>query len=165
MRLWSLHPRYLDAAGLTACWREALLAQKVLAGATRGYRHHPQLERFRAGSALGGGAPPGGGGAVTAGPAGWPGDLIVAYLHALADEADSRAYRFERNLVVGVRPPSSSVAVTDGQLAHEWVMLAAKLAARSPAHLGRWGDVVVPDAHPCFVVVSGPVADWEVLRR
>jgi hypothetical protein len=48
MRLWTVHPRYLDARGLVAAWREALLAQAVLAGATRGYRHHPQLDRFRA---------------------------------------------------------------------------------------------------------------------
>jgi hypothetical protein len=46
MRLWSLHPRYLDAKGLVALWREGLLAQKVLAGLTKGYRHHPQLTRF-----------------------------------------------------------------------------------------------------------------------
>ncbi len=48
MRLWSLHPSILDRAALVACWREALLAQKVLAGETRGYTRHPQLERFRA---------------------------------------------------------------------------------------------------------------------
>ena len=47
MRLWSVHPLHLDRQGLTACWREALLAQAVLAGRTRGYRAHPQLERFR----------------------------------------------------------------------------------------------------------------------
>jgi hypothetical protein len=48
MRLWTLHPKYLDAQGLVALWREGLLAQKVLRGRTRGYRHHPQLARFRA---------------------------------------------------------------------------------------------------------------------
>ena len=48
MRLWTLHPRYLDRQGLVALWREALLAQKVLQGQTTGYRHHPQLVRFRA---------------------------------------------------------------------------------------------------------------------
>ena len=47
MRIWSLHPQYLDARGLVALWREALLAQSVLRGATRGYRQHPQLVRFR----------------------------------------------------------------------------------------------------------------------
>ena len=47
MRLWSLHPSYLDATGLVALWREGLLARKVLQGRTRGYRHHAQLIRFR----------------------------------------------------------------------------------------------------------------------
>ena len=47
MRLWTLHPRHLDRQGLTGAWREALLAQAVLAGRTRGYREHPQLLRFR----------------------------------------------------------------------------------------------------------------------
>ena len=46
MRLWTVHPRYLDAKGLVAAWREALLAQAVLVGVTRGYRQHPQLIRF-----------------------------------------------------------------------------------------------------------------------
>nr|WP_253280607.1 pyrimidine dimer DNA glycosylase/endonuclease V [Arcanobacterium phocae] len=48
MRLWSIRPSQLDRAALIAGWREGLLAQKVLAGLTKGYRHHPQLERFRA---------------------------------------------------------------------------------------------------------------------
>ena len=30
MRLWSIHPKYLDRQGLLAVWREGLLAQKVL---------------------------------------------------------------------------------------------------------------------------------------
>jgi hypothetical protein len=30
MRLWSIHPRYLDRQGLLAVWREGLLAQSVL---------------------------------------------------------------------------------------------------------------------------------------
>ena len=46
MRLWTLHPKYLDARGLVALWREALLAQPILRGATRGYKHHPQLQHF-----------------------------------------------------------------------------------------------------------------------
>ncbi|MDI6747818.1 MAG: pyrimidine dimer DNA glycosylase/endonuclease V [Rhodocyclaceae bacterium] len=41
MRLWTLHPRYLDARGLVALWREARLAQAVLGGKTRGYTHTP----------------------------------------------------------------------------------------------------------------------------
>ena len=76
MSLWSMHPRYLDRTGLVALWRQALLAQQVLAGRTRGYRRHPQLERFRAlhcSSAA-----------------------IGAYLGTIADEAQRRGYRFHR---------------------------------------------------------------------
>lgn len=47
MRLWTLHPKYLDRQGLLALWREGLLAQAVLAGKTKGYRNHPQLIRFK----------------------------------------------------------------------------------------------------------------------
>jgi len=47
MRIWSLHPKYLDAKGLVALWRETLLAKNVLEGKTTGYRNHPQLERFK----------------------------------------------------------------------------------------------------------------------
>lgn len=46
MRIWSVHPSLLDAKGLVACWRETLLAQKVLQGLTKGYKNHPQLDRF-----------------------------------------------------------------------------------------------------------------------
>jgi len=161
MRLWSLHPRYLDPVGLVACWREALLAQRVLTGTTRGYRAHPQLERFRAGSALAGEAS-GAVGRVGDEVLPWPGDLVVAYLHAVADEADERGFRYDRSRVAGPRPDGvGPVPVTDGQVAREWAVLRTKLAERSPATLERWRDVVVPGVHPLITVVPGPVAPWE----
>src|SRR5690606_3218298 len=95
VRLWSLHPAHLDRAGLVACWREALLAQAVLAERTRGYRHHPQLTRFRA----------------------LPDPLagIGGYLSGLADEADRRGYRFDRGRLIAA-PDDRRIIVTDGQL-------------------------------------------------
>ncbi|KHL00117.1 hypothetical protein LK09_01195 [Microbacterium mangrovi] len=140
MRLWSLHPGSLDRAGLVACWRESLLAQAVLTGATAGYRHHPQLERFRA-------EPD-------------PVAAVGAYLTGLADEADRRGYRFDRTRVVSPAAPHPVIAVTDGQLAHEWAHLGRKLAARSPDDARRWAEAV-PRPHPLFHVVAGPVASWE----
>ena len=77
MRLWSLHPRYLDTKGLLAVWREGLLAQKVLKGQTKGYTHHPQLKRFKECKA--------------------PLRAIASYLHVICDEADTRGYAFQRN--------------------------------------------------------------------
>lgn len=48
MSIWSPHPRYFDAKGLVALRGEAPLAQKVLERDARGYRDHPQFDRFKA---------------------------------------------------------------------------------------------------------------------
>ena len=141
MRLWSVHPRYLDRQGLTAGWREALLAQAVLAGRTRGYRSHPQLERFRLPAA--------------------PAVAIHGYLHALADEADARGYRYDRTRIDGPASRVEPIEVTTGQIDLEWAWLCQKLAARSPDVAQRWSGVGRPDVHPSFVEVPGPVATWE----
>ena len=141
MRIWSLHPQYLDQQGLTACWRETLLAQAVLAGRTRGYRSHPQLERFRA----------------TADPIG----SVCWYLHGIADEADGRGYRFDRSRIDRTPIPTSPIEVNTGQMEYEWAWLRRKLTARNPAWLDRWSGVGRPESHHAFVVVHGPISSWE----
>ncbi|UYO98463.1 pyrimidine dimer DNA glycosylase/endonuclease V [Microbacterium sp. M28] len=141
MRIWSLHPRYLDRQGLIACWRETLLAQAVLNGATRGYTRHPQLERFRETDE--------------------PLASIGAYLHGLATEADHRGYRFDRSRIVDAVEQSATIGVTDGQIALEWAHLLAKLAVRSPELRERWADITRPEPHPLFTVTAGPIASWE----
>ncbi|WP_091232915.1 pyrimidine dimer DNA glycosylase/endonuclease V [Microbacterium sp. 3J1] len=142
MRIWSLHPRYLDRQGLVACWRETLLAQAVLAGRTRGYRKHPQLERF------------------TAAPD--PLEALGAYLAAVADEADQRGYRFDRSRIDRSDARATDILpVTNGQVAWEWTHLTAKLAMRSPDVLAHWSSVVTPQPHPLFHVIPGPIASWE----
>lgn len=140
MRLWSLHPRYLDPQGLVALWREALLARAVLREMTKGYRRHPQLTRFR-GHAQ-------------------PRVAISAYLAAIADEADARGYRFDRSKIGPLRRVDRIVC-TDGQLALEWRHLLRKLEARNPALHQRWQGIALPQAHPLFEIVPGPPADWE----
>jgi len=140
MRLWSLHPRYLDPQGLAAVWREALLAQAVLRGRTRGYRHHPQLERFRAHPS--------------------PRSAINAYLAEVHAEAARRGYAFDRRKVGPVRT-HGRIRVTTGQLTHEWQHLMRKLAQRSPALRGRWHGITVPDCHPTFRRIPGPIESWE----
>lgn len=144
MRLWTLHPRLLDRQGLTGGWREALLAQAVLAGRTKGYRDHPQLERFRA----------------HADPEG----AVGAFLSGLALEARARGYRFDVTKIdrpLSLEDGLAPIPVTDGQRDYEWEHLRAKLAARSPEWLARWADVEVPDVHPLFSVRPGPLETWE----
>lgn len=141
VRLWSVHPRYFDRQALTACWREALLAQAVLAGATKGYRRHPQLERFRDSSS--------------------PDAVIGAFLSGIANEAEARAYNFDRARILVTAKPIELIPVTTDQLAYEWSHLMAKLARRSPETAERWTAVTVPQPHPLFCVVEGPIARWE----
>ena len=141
MRLWSIHPRYLDAKGLVALWREGLLAQKVLSGKTRGYKNHPQLERFKSHPD--------------------PKAAISAYLHEVCDEADRRGYRFERARIECSRRDVSAMAVTDGQIEYEYGHLKSKLEHRAPDVFCDLERVTKPENHPSFDVVSGPMASWE----
>ena len=140
MRLWSLHPKYLDPRGLVALWRETLLAQAVLRGETRGYRDHPQLHRFKAQSA--------------------PLAALSLYLTAIHAEAQARGYSFDRSKIVSVRQ-RVIVPVTSGQLTYEWAHLMAKLKARNPALHGQWREIEMPEPHPLFQVCAGDVESWE----
>jgi len=140
MRLWSLHPRHLDARGLVALWREGLLARAVLSGKTRGYRNHPQLDRFRARRD--------------------PPAAIDCYLSRVLDEARRRGYDFDASKIGYRRCRRGHAPVQAGQLAHEWAHLLAKLRLRDPS---RWWAERRrrPEPHGCFRIVPGPVAEWE----
>jgi hypothetical protein len=144
MRLWSLHPRYLDSRGLVALWREGLLAQAVLAGRTRGYRHHPQLLRFR----------------IRARPRA----AIAAYLQAVHAQAEARGYRFDAGKLGRTRD-RAPLTVTRGQLELEWAHLLAKLARRDPQRHARLAGLRRPRPHPLFRVVPGRVEPWEKAPR
>ncbi|MFT0848266.1 pyrimidine dimer DNA glycosylase/endonuclease V [Actinomycetaceae bacterium L2_0104] len=168
MRIWSLHPSHLDRMGLVACWRETLLAQAVLAGKTRGYQHHPQLQRFRAA----------------------PNPLVTvgAYLSGIAAEAEDRGYNFNTarilqpgsplvslpGQVAAANQPSAAddspaahqtqvvaqLPVTAGQLDYEWQHLLRKLHERSPQDATEL-ETLSPSPHSLFYVVPGDIEEWE----
>ena len=152
MRLWSLHPSMLDRQGLVACWREALLAQAVLLGRTRGYTAHPQLDRFKAHDQ--------------------PEVAIGAYLAGLHAESVVRGYRFDAGRIVYAPDPEAgpehlgAIPVTFGQLGFELSHLRAKLFQRSPEFLADHAaaldatDELIP-VHPSFRAVAGTIEPWE----
>ena len=140
MRLWSLHSKYLDPQGLVALWREALLAQAVLRGETRGYLNHPQLDRFKNHPA--------------------PRPAISLYLQAIHAEAKMRGYSFDASKIKPTGK-SATLMVTSGQMVYEWVHLLAKLKGRSPVLYRKWLATEVPEAHPLFEVRAGDVEPWE----
>ena len=141
MRIWTINPRYLDARGLVALWREALLAQRVLSGRTKGYRHHPQLERFRAHDR--------------------PLEAIGTYLSSVANEAARRGYRFDRSRIESTIAGDLVVPATIGQLRFEWAHLMQKLTLRAPDVARAHEHVDSPAAHPLFEILEGPIAPWE----
>jgi len=144
MRLWSLHPKHLDSKGLVALWREALLAQAVLGGKTKGYRKHPQLERFKAHKK--------------------PMDAIGAYLSEVKKEAERRGYKFSGDKIISVPKGSSKaklkIPVTSGQVAYEMRHLKRKLLVRDKRKhreiSGKKSSV-----HPIFRVGKGKAESWE----
>jgi hypothetical protein len=140
MRLWSLHPKYLDARGLVAVWREGLLAQKVLQGKTKGYRNHPQLIRFK-------NHPD-------------PAAAIGNYLAIIWDEANRRGYRFDKTKIA-ILDQCTKIPVTAGQLKHEWEWLMSKLRTRDTDRYKECLKIDNIECHPLFEVVDGPIADWE----
>jgi hypothetical protein len=143
MRLWSLHPKYLDSKGLVALWREGLLAQHVLMGKTKGYKHHPQLKRFKAHVD--------------------PIQAIGVYLCHVEKEAARRGYQFDKNKIPCLEHLDPMIMVTDKQLRFELGHLRSKLQQRDLERLLDIQSVVVPEPHPIFVMERGEIADWEMV--
>lgn len=139
VRLWSLHPAYLDRMGLVALWREALLAQKVLQEKISGYRNHPQLLRFKESP-----DPPG---------------LIASYLQEVYLESVRRSYSFTKEKI-GVGK-TGRLPLQQGQIFFEYQWLKEKLKKRCPSSLRRLPHKQEIIPHPLFYVVEGGREDWE----
>jgi hypothetical protein len=143
MRIWSIHPKYLDSRGLVALWRETLLAKNVLEGKTTGYRNHPQLLRFR--KSLN------------------PVQAINRYLCDVYEEASGRNFKFDETKF-RKSVPAQLLTVTKGQINYEFGHLLGKLKERDP---GLYKELkgtknIVP--HPMFKIVEGDVEEWEIVK-
>ena len=140
MRLWSLHSSYLDTKGLVALWREGLLAKAVLKGQTKGYKNHPQLDRFRT----------------------YPNPIIAidAYLWEVYKEAKRRSYKFNHKKLDPYEP-CELISVSTGQLAYEFEHLQRKLLERAPKQYQQNLAVQEVLAHPLVKITSGGIAKWE----
>lgn len=140
MRLWTLHPKYLDRQGLLAVWREGLLAQAVLQGKTTGYKNHPQLDRFKSHPD--------------------PLGAIGYFLREVYAEARKRGYNFNASKI-GSHAAPQPIRTTSGQLEFESKHLRRKLESRSQTDFERLTRVNHLDPHPLFHIVAGKIEDWE----
>ena len=142
MRIWSLHPKYLDGKGLVAVWRETLLAKHVLEGKTKGYKNHPQLNRFKAAKN--------------------PVDAINHYLSDLFIEASKREYHFDKQKI-DWKFQRTELTVTTGQLIYEAKHLLNKLQSRDSAKFDQLKTNIQFESHPLFTVIDGDVEIWEII--
>ncbi|MCC8125381.1 MAG: pyrimidine dimer DNA glycosylase/endonuclease V, partial [Akkermansia sp.] len=141
MRLWSLHPSYLDAVGLVALWREGLLARKVLQGQTKGYIHHPQLFRFR--------------------ETGNPIHVLDFYLKPVHDESIRRGYNFDLSKISPCESRPPSLLLPDKQLEYEFLHLLDKLKERSPRQYSLLRATAVAPPQPRVPIAPGGCGSWE----
>ena len=141
MRLWSLHPKYLDSKGLVALWREALLAKAVLKGETIGYKNHPQLTRFR----------------ESPDPVG----CINQYLEYIYEESVKRGYNFNRNKIDSISH-FQALTVSDNQIKYELNHLLRKLKTRNKSGFVLLSSQRDIDPNPLFKIIAGEVEDWEI---
>lgn len=143
MRIWSLHPSILDTKALVAGWREALGAQAVFSGQTKGYSRHPQLNRFKE----------------------VPEPLFAMgyYLTELAEEAKRRGYKFNETKIICPCKRPGYITVTTGQLDYELKWLRSKVTVHAPDFLGSLPTD--PIAHSLFKIVQGGVESWEIVKE
>ena len=145
MRLWSLSPKYLDSKGLVALWREGLLAKKVLEGKTKGYKNHPQLERFKNRSdSL---------------------QLINLYLKEVYQEAESRGYNFSNKKLEKVATLGVRVKISQGQLEYEFAHLLTKLRIRDKQKYQELSSVNLIETNSIFERAAGGVEKWEKINK
>jgi hypothetical protein len=141
MRLWSIHPKYLDCKGLIALWRESLLAQKVLLGQTKGYKNHPQLERFKNHP--------------------HPNSAIGSYLYFIYKEAEKRCHNFKKEKILIPVKKTKSIQVTKGQILFEFEHLKKKLETRDQEKYKQLLEIKRIESHPLFGIVNGNIEKWE----
>jgi hypothetical protein len=140
MRLWSLHPKYLDKLGLLGLWRESLLAQKVLLGKTKGYKNHPQLVRFKR----------------TEDPILY----IGTYLYYVYLEGKRRGYDFNKDKIIKY-DLNLKMAVTIGQINFEFQHLLEKLKVRDKEKYEEIKNEKTIEPNPIFYIIDGDIEEWE----
>ncbi|MEM2083521.1 MAG: pyrimidine dimer DNA glycosylase/endonuclease V [Nitrososphaerota archaeon] len=146
MRLWSIHPKYLDTKGLVSVWREGLLAKKVLEERIRGYKNHPQLIRFRIHEK--------------------PVTLINAYLYQVYLEAKRRGYKFDLSKIKPLIL-KEEITVTKGQLEFEFFHLLKKLKKRNKKKFEELKNLTIDniEPNPIFRVINGGIETWERTKK
>jgi hypothetical protein len=134
----------MDTKGLLALWRESLLAKHVLEGKTKGYKHHPQLQRFLASK-----------------------DAIMSinhYLSFIYSEAVERGYNFDKEKI-DWNFDNSKIKVTKGQIEFEKNHFLMKLLNRDIIKYNTIKKLEKLEIHPMFECIEGEIEAWEIIKK
>jgi hypothetical protein len=156
MRIWTVHPMYLDKQGMATAWREGVLGISVF-GTSKMYSSHPQLKRFTSKA------------------------QIAEYLLEILEESKNRDYTFNAGQVFDKLLPEDyaayhnsklefdPVVVSYGQLMYEFRHLQNILKERDIVQYRANEKQVCDDMsevveNPSFHIDSGTlsVAAWEI---
>lgn len=164
MRLWTIHPTFLDNEGLHGLWREGLLAQKIIEDPTHGRSNNPQIARFRNHVS--------------------PISILGAYLWTVGHEGMERGFKYnvarieDPPMLGSIMVPKGSsgdprIPVTEEQIRFEFDHLFSKLEERDPVSLEKILNYSVQSTikyredfrlkaiNPAFRIVVGPIESWE----
>ena len=131
MRIWIIHPKYLDQKGLVALWREALLARKVLQGRTKGWTRHPQLDKIRKHNN--------------------PVAAMNTYLLHVWKESCNRGYCFDKKKI-GNKFTRKKIYISRKMFAKDISDLKKKLRKRDRKKYKELLKIEKPEPHPIFIV-------------
>jgi len=155
MRLWSIHPEYLDVLGLVAAWKEGIQGINALKRSMKEpenksimFLNHPQLKRFKS--------------------TGNPIKYLNWYLSEVFYESLKRGYKFNKNLIeIPTEKEDAIIPVTTGQIKYEVKLLMYKYEyerKRKPTG-NKLFNIAELYLHPLFYKVCGEIEEWEKVRQ
>lgn len=141
MRIWSIHPKYLDTKRLTAQWREALLCKNVIEGKTKGYVNHPQFIRIKNHNK--------------------PIEFINAYLLTIWEEANKRLFKYDKSKIDMDKAIlfKNKMEVSDKQLEYEYYHMMLKS--------GKIEHILINEieSNPLFNIIEGDIMIYERVKE
>lgn len=132
MRLWSIHPKYLDKHALIALWREGLLAQKALSGKGLVDEANVQLVRFK----------------KSANPV----RAIGSYLSFVASEGAKQGCKLNHERILQPNFEAKFMTTDVAQMELEVEQLKARMKTRNKDKFKLLTDVHKFEANPVFTL-------------
>lgn len=147
MRVWTIHPKYLNRKELSACWHDGLRALKVLSEPEKYQRFYEGLSVFRVQSE--------------------PVYALAKYLQAIGKEGVKRGLQMDLSLLPEVpKDFRLKIPVSEERIASERKLLTKRLAGLGRWHLRKFQSMLPGRTNPLFFVQNdNHPSPWEIISR